>query len=216
MLDLFSVNLSPEDRISILKEEIKAIAKSEGLDMRRNKISLGLGNLENAGNNIMIVTDPPEKGKWFDSGTDRRLYGILTDIDIDKFFHTYYFLYKKKTKLSKLDVKRFGAWIKRLTDIVDPKLIVCLGETAQLSFVTQKSILRDYHGQQIGMYDNIPIYTSYPANYYSEKSEFEDHTYKDFIKQKDWTLIKKAYDEVITCSDSQTIPVPSADIPLKT
>jgi uracil-DNA glycosylase len=195
MYDLFLTNKTPEEKIKELITNIKEHAKKDGLNLRR-KITAGFGNFDNIGNNVLIVTDPPES-KYFDSGEDRRLYKILKDFEINKYFHTYYFWYKKNTKLSKSDVKKFGFWIKMFTNIIEPNLIVCLGETAQLSFLTVKSILRDNHGKQIGVYNEIPIYTSYPVSYYNEKSECEDHTYKHFIKNKDWSLIKEKYDKVV-------------------
>lgn len=195
-MDLFSVGKTHQERIDELKEEIRDKAKFyDAPKPRKGNVYIATGDINNISNNLLIVTDPP-KGKFFDSGEDRRLYRLLQEFNIEKYFHTYYYWYNKP-KVSRSDIKQFGIWIRKLATILEPKLIVCMGEPSQFSFVKQKSILRDNHGKQIDTFEGAPIFATYTIMYYLEKSEFEDHTYKNYIKEKDWSAIKAVYDEVI-------------------
>jgi hypothetical protein len=202
MVDLFSVGKTPLERYLDLKEELVVAANRDGSKIKSNKVKIYIGDHDTEGNplninnNILIVSEPYFT-KPFETSDDKKLYKLLSEFDITNFFYTYYFWYKKNTNVSLKDIKQNGHWIKRLVDILEPKLIICMGEKAQFSFLKKKAMLRDYHGKQIGEIDEIPIYTTYPISYYVERSEFEDRSFKNFIKTKDWTSIQAKYKELI-------------------
>jgi hypothetical protein len=184
-----------EERIEDLKNKIRSYYNIN----KKSKVKLFYGDLKDVGNNILVVAPPQHK--FFESEDDKIIINILSEFRLFNYFLTYYYLIPN-TKPSKQDIKNFGFWIRNIVDILEPKLIVCVGEDAQFSFYKSKFIIRDYHGLQIGEYNSIPIFASYIVPYYSKKADTEDMTYKNFIKNKDWSNIKKKYDEVINVESS--------------
>jgi hypothetical protein len=195
MIDLFTASMSIEEQIEDLKTNIKESYIKQGRITKKTRIKLFFGDLKNIGNNILIISAPPP-ARLFDSPEDGRLKQFIQDLGIGNFFLTYFYLLLD-TKISRKEIKDFSPWIQKLTDLIDPKLIVCMGEEAQFSYFKKKFLLRDHHGTQIGEYNSIPIIASYPIFYYQKSSEFEDTAYKDFMKAKDWGYIQQRYKEKI-------------------
>lgn len=200
MIDLFTANMTVEEQIEDLRTGLKESYIKSGAITKRTKIKLFYGDMKDVGNNILIITNPPS-AKLFESPEDQRVMQILNEFNLNNFFLTYYYLLPDK-KINRQEIKEFGYWIRKITDILDPKLIVCIGEESQFCFFKQKKVIRDFHGKLIGDYNSIPIYATYPIPYYVKRSEFEDTTYKDFIKNQDWGMIKKKYEEVINVKSS--------------
>ena len=199
MADLFTAGMTIEEQIEYLRSELKeTYIKSETIT-KKTKVKLFYGDLKDVGNNVLIIAPPPES-RFFESPEDQKLIQILNEYNIFNFFITYYYLFPRK--VSRQEIKNFGYWIRKITDILDPKLIVCVGEDAQFSYLKQKKIIRDFHGKQIGDHYSIPIYAVYQTHYYIKKSEYEDPTYKTFLKNNDWGTVSKKYNEVINVKSS--------------
>ena len=191
MLDLFNINMSSTERIESLRGEIKDYQKRQP-DAKRSKIKLFFGDPANFGSGILVITAPP-KAKFFESSEDKFIINLLTSYGLDKFFITYnYLVYGNITSK---EIKEFGYYIRKLIDIIGPKIIVCMGEASQFCFFKKKFMMLDFHGKQIGAYESIPIFTTYPITYYEEKSQYEDRSYKEQIRNKDWLAIKEKYKE---------------------
>lgn len=195
MLDLFTVNLSIDEQFELLRANIKETYIKNKVITKRTSIKLCLGDTNDIGNNLLVITIPP-KAKLFESPDDKNLIQILKEFELFKFFITYYHLIPGANP-SKKDIKDFGYWIRNLTDIINPKIIVCIGEDAHLSYFKRKFILRENHGKLIGDYNSIPIFALYPISYYVKRSDFEDISYKLYMKTTDWSNVKKKYKEVI-------------------
>ena len=200
MLDLFTASMTVEDQIENLRTELKDSFIKSNLITKRTKLKLFYGDLKDVQNNMLIVAPPPIS-KFFESPEDEKLIRILSEFNITNFFLTYYYLLPDK-KISRKEVKDFSYWIKKITDILEPKLIVCIGEESQFCYLKQKKVIRDFHGKQIGDYNSIPIFAAYPAVFYMKKFDYEDPTYKDFMKNHDWGTIQKKYNEVINVKSS--------------
>ena len=196
-MDLFTSGMTIIEQIEILRNRIKDIFIKSGTIGKKTKIKLFYGDINDIGNNVLIITDPP-KAKLFESREDKNLQNFISEFGLTKYFITYYYLLPN-IKINRQEIKDFGYWIRQITDILDPKLIVCISEESQFCYFKRKFILRENHGKQIGEYNSIPIYASYPLCYYQKQSEFEDVTYKTFIKHNDWDKIKDKYNEVIKC-----------------
>lgn len=194
MLDLFNIDKTPQERIDALKEDISKFKRSSGVDTKKSKIKLFFGNIENFNDGIFTVSTPP-KAKHFESSEDKYLVSLLESLELNKYFLTYNYLFFGD-KANVQTIKDFGIFIRKLVDIINPKLIVCLGEEAQFSFFKKKFLISDFHGKQIGEYEGRPIMTTFPISYYEERSQFEDHSYKDSIKTKDWSSIKEKFKEL--------------------
>jgi hypothetical protein len=194
MLDMFSTGKTSEEQFDILRDEIKNYQKKIGLENKKNKVKLFFGDVKNVGSGVLVITSPP-RAKFFESSEDKPIINILKLFEIDKFFITYNYLLCRENITIK-EIKEFSYFIKRLTDIICPKLIVCMGESSQFCFFKKKFMMIDFHGKQIGDYESIPIFTTYPSNYYEERSKHEDHLYKEQIRNKDWNIIKNRYEEL--------------------
>lgn len=193
MLDLFYQG-SPKDQIRILKEEIRKYATEKNIILSKN-FSIALGDLSNVGNGALII-DYPNFDTPFKSKYDKRLLDILKRFNIDNIFLTYNYLFPQ-ARYTQKDIKEFSVWIKKLSDIIIPRLIILLGENSHFCFFKRKFLLRNYHGKLIGDYNSAKIMTSYAMRYYEERSEFEDKTYKEYICNSDWKEIQKVYMEEI-------------------
>lgn len=194
MLDLFNIDKTPQQRIDALKDEMVQFKRSSGVDTRKSKIKLFFGDINNFNDGILTISTPPAT-KLFESPDDKYLMDILEAIDLKKYFLTYnYLFFGDKANIK--TIKDFGYFIRKLVDIINPKLIVCLGEESQFSFFKKKFLISDFHGKQIGEYEGKPIMTTFPISYYIERSQFEDHSYKDSIKTKDWNAIKEKFKEL--------------------
>lgn len=194
MLDLFNVNQTPEQRLESLRGEIKEYQKAHGIDSKKTKVKLFYGDMANFNDGILVITAAP-KAKFFETPDDKFIISLLTSIELKKFFITYSCLVYGEGNTPK-EIKEFGYYIKKLVDIINPKLIVCMGETSQFVFFKRKFMMGDFHGKQIGDYEGIPIMTTFPIYYYEEHSKFEDHSYKDQLKNKDWGAIKDKFKEL--------------------
>jgi len=192
-MDLFSANMTVEEQLEDLKNNIKNTYIKQDIIGKKTKIKLFYGSLDNIGNSILVITSPPP-AKFFESAEDKILYSFLNELNINNYFVSYFNLIPS-TKINKQDIKDFGHWIRKLTDIIDPKFILCVGENAQLSYFKRKFILREHHGKIIGDYNSIPIYAIQQIMYYQKQSTFEDVTYKNYMKDTDWKEIIKKYKE---------------------
>lgn len=195
-MDLFQTGNPTQDLIG-LRDELKLYAKTNFPSLEKediNSISIAYGNVNNIGSNILIVDKPVGSKKPFKSKYDKYLINLLKSKGLDKFFITYcYSIVKDPTTVSKKDIKNFSTWINRLVSIIQPKVIVVLGEEAELAFSKRKVVLKENHGSEIGIYNNIPIFLTYPMDYYVDSSGYEDESYKIFIQTNDWNKITEAY-----------------------
>lgn len=192
MLNFFYINKSPKEQLDLLKLEIKEYQTK--IKSEEKKIKLFYGNIDNFGSGVLIISSPP-KTKFFESIQDKSIIVLMNELKIDKFFITYNYLINGIEPTPK-DIKSFGYYIRLLVDIINPKIIVCLGEDSQFCFFKKKFLITDYHGKQIGEYEGKPILTANNMSYYEERSKFENHSYKEEIKKKDWELITNKYKEI--------------------
>jgi len=193
MLDLFSSNRTIDERLDDLKIEIKQYQSKMGTDSKKTKIKLFYGDLDNFNDGVLTISNPP-KAKFFETPEDKIILNLLNSFGLDKYFLTYNYLILG-TNTPK-EIKEFGYFVRKLIDIINPKLIVCMGEEAHFCFYKRKFMMIDFHGKVIGDYEGRPIMTTYPIFYYGEKSKFENDSYREEIKRKDWTAIKDKYMEL--------------------
>lgn len=185
-----------EEQITALKAEVRQMAKDKGVPFK-NKLLLTYGVPSSVGNCALLVTSPYPGGQFYKDKNTCQLINILIANGISNYFITYCY-HIHEDRVSRKTIKDYSPWIKRICDAVQPRLIVCVGEETVFSFLKRKAILRDWHGREIDKHEQIPIMLTYPISYYTESSEYEDLSYKNFLLQSDWTGIKKKYDEVIS------------------
>lgn len=184
-MDLFLTNKNFNKQCQIIKNDILKYYNSN------EKIKILSGNEENIGKSILIVTNKSDG--YFNSNSDNTIKNICDKYNI-KYFLTYNYFFNN---ISMRNIKEFSPFIHRITDIVQPKLILCLGELSQLCYFKKKFMIENYHGQEIGKYQDIPIYTSYEMEFYDIRSKYTDTNYKNFIKENDWNNINLKYKELL-------------------
>jgi hypothetical protein len=192
-MDLF-YGTTFEESLKRFKSDLKQFAREKyNIDFGKKNIKIAYGHLE-VGDCTLVITPPLSiNDKPFQDKQTQYLINLLNEFNIDKFVITSCFLIPK-LQVSKNDIKAFSPWIELLTDIFNPKVVVVLGEDAQFSFVKQKHTLKDYHGEVIASArTSAKVILTYPMSYYIDRSEFEDSTYKDFIKNSDWSNVAKLY-----------------------
>jgi hypothetical protein len=196
-MDLFYGTTIAEN-ISAFKKDLKIVAQGYDYAFGNKKIFIAYGRPEDAGNCILFVMPPLiPNTKPFQDKYSNYLIQLAGRYLLKNVIITSCFLIPLE-QVSKANIKDFNPWMEKIVDIFRPKLIVALGEDAQFSFVKRKHILRDYHGQVIAQSQSgIDVILSYAMNYYIEKSEYEDPSYKSFIQQNDWRIIQKYYNERI-------------------
>lgn len=197
-MDLF-YGSTVEEQLKALKKEIKNWAKAKyNYDYGLKRIYVALGKRDNVGNNVLIVTGPLDPtSKVFEDKYCAFIKNILFKYNISKFFMTPNFIVPKD-KVTKADIKDYSRLMDNLVEILQPKFLVVLGEDSTFAFFRRKFILRDFHGQVIGKTKHgTDIILTYSADYYIEKSEYEDPSFKSFILNHDWTIISNMYKERI-------------------
>jgi len=212
MPDLFySFALTLPEQIALLRKDILKYAVKVGY--KKKILPIVYGTEKNVNNNILIVQPPFNDGrndernenkkikilnKHFEEDECTYLCQILQEYEIYNYFITYAHLLPLE-RHTKNGIKDFGCWITKLVDILGSKLVVVLGEDAQLSFLKRKCILKDFHGKKIGEYNGAPLLLTYPFSYYLNRSSYEDKNYKEFILKTDWAMIQDAYKRKIKC-----------------
>lgn len=179
-----------------MKQNLKTYAEGCGIPLGRKRLVLAKGNADDVGNNILVVCEPQKNMNWFSSKADKYAISILEKYEMPRYFLTASHLLPLKS-VGREDIKAFSTWVQKITDLLEPRLIVLLGEHAEFCFLRRKFILRDYHGTEIGRYNGIPLLLTYPMSYYLNSVEYVDPGYKQFLENNDWTLIKERYDACI-------------------
>jgi len=190
MLDLFYASLTIDEQLEKLKGEVKDLAKKEGLSLRKTSVKIVHGTMDKIPNQGALFIMPPLIGKF---GVGKDFKALVRLIEFHKLyaaFITYAHLVPREKRIRK-DIKEFSTYIRKLLSIIQPKVIVCLGEESQFSLFKRKFLMRDYHGQVIGDEEGIPVMTSYEMEYYGGDSAYEDSTYKNFLQENDWKAIKE-------------------------
>lgn len=189
-LSLFDTGNLKQD-LKFFKNDIREYAKRLKIEMPKT-FPVVIGNEESVGKNILVITEPITN-KWFKSQEITRTTNHVKTLFNDFFITSCYLI--PKDRISVADIKDFSLWITRLASLLRPKLIVILGEPAAHVFVRRKAIVKENHGKRIATWKDIPIYLTYPMSYYYDRSEYEDTSYKDYIKNNDWSIFKTKFEE---------------------
>ena len=193
-MDLFYQGTFDESA-ELIRTDIKKFAKEKNVPIGRKKIFLYKGFPQNVGNNILTISVPFNTDKMFESKMDKALIRMLAEYNLYNYMMTYCWLLP--TRASKNDIKEFSVWIHRLIDIIEPKLIVTLGEISQLSFIKRKANMFEKQGKIFHRHNCIPVYTTYDIEYFWTHSQFEDKQYKNHLKENDWKTNQAYYNRVI-------------------
>lgn len=193
-MDLF-YGTTFEEHVTAFKKDLRELAKQYSYDFGRKKIYIAYGQPSHVGKCLMVLGPPIGTGVPFQDKYSNYLFQTANDFGITNVVLSSCFLIPIE-QVSKNNIKACHPTTEKLVEIFRPRLIVVLGEDAQFSFVKRKFILRDHHGQVIAKSNTgIDVVLSYTMNYFLEKSEYEDPSYKEFVRTADWTLISNLYKE---------------------
>jgi hypothetical protein len=188
-----------EEQLKNLKKDIKSWAISaHNYDYGHKRIYLAFGQKETIGNNCLFISSPfAADSAPFEDKDYSFLKNTAQEFGIINYFLTPHFLIPKEI-VTRANIKEYSKFMEAIVDIIQPRLIVVLGENSVFSFFNKKFILRDWHGKLIGKtIQGIDVIISYSPSYYTERSDYEDPSFKKFILNNDWNFISKLYKERI-------------------
>jgi len=187
-MDLFYSTLSIRDQLAKFKQDM--IDKYKITDVEKYKVIRG--KQKNFGNCCMfIMSNMPKKGFMKDRH-DKFLSDTIKFFKIEKHVLTYAY-FNPSLNVSRKDMKSSIPDVELLISIVNPKLIVLLGEGPGDLFVGRKPKIEDSHGKVIAHYNSVEILSTYEMAYYRTKTGYEDDRYKSHIYQEDWKYIHSKY-----------------------
>lgn len=180
-LDLFESHKTKLDQLKDLKKELKVYQNK--IVQTNKKLKLLYGDLDPE---YLVVTNPSIN--YFNEDKDKYIISLLSN---HKFILTYNYLIQdiNISKITITDIKKFSYFIQKIIDITEPKKIICMGENSIFSFFKKKFVVDEYHGKQIGNYNNIPIYLTYDPEYFITYTKTENREYKLSIQESDWRNI---------------------------
>lgn len=193
-LDLF-YNGSFQQNIKKLKEDLKKYAQENSL-LLPDPFNIVKLRPSCVGSCVLFICPPAISSSLFTTAEDKLLDSLCKEYEIENKAITYCYIFQSLHK-NKNVIKEFSPWIKKLTDLIQPKLIITLGEDAQCSFFRNKFLMRDCSSTIIGNYSDIPIGAIYPMDYFISKTGFEDLSFKQYLKKSNWDFVKAQYDKLI-------------------
>lgn len=182
-MDLFYAGKTPEESIKKIKKDLKFL--------NQNKFpEIMYGQIDYINRNILFIQEHINN-KFMKDNTDKDLIKTINEYKLDKYFITYSHLLN--TNPLRNDIKNFAPWIHKIIDVLNPKLIVILGENTCFTFFTKKFLLKNHHGNIIGYHNNIPVILTYSMDYYIKNDDYRDLSFKLANKKNDWEYIQKEY-----------------------
>jgi len=185
-MDLFYSTLNPKESLQKLSKEILDNNKT-----RKKTLSTVNIALEDIGNNVLFILPNVTSLGFVQDENAKGIVAATHEFKLEKYAITYSYLLPVE-HVSRDQIKYFSVWINKLIDIILPRLIVCVGENATLTFFNRK-IKIENHGTIIGSVKEIPCILTLEPTYYTEHSAFEDEAYKHFLRTRDWSFIKQQY-----------------------
>lgn len=189
-MDLFYSNLPIEDQLRAL---VKDILNNE--NTKKKKLSIINGDIKDIGNNILFVLPHVTQEGFLRDLDAQLLLELIEEYKITKNIITYSYLLPVQ-QVTRNELREFSVWVEKLIDIIQPRLIVMVGEDTTLTFSNRK-IKIENNGSIVMTFNGIPCMLTFSPSYYTEHSAYENERYKNYIKQKNWTEIKKEYERLI-------------------
>jgi hypothetical protein len=200
MMDLFYSGLSTTMQLRKLTKEVKKRLNVSSNDVKgKFKLVLRSGPMETLLSNccLFLIPHVAKKGFMQGIGEPDKLMELIHEHKMEKSVISYCY-HGKIESVSKRMIKECTNQIETLISIIDPRLIVLLGEEACYVFLSRKSKIEDHHGELVRSHNGIPLILTYHPGYYITHSAYEDKRYKENIMNHDWSIIKEYYDKRIT------------------
>ena len=190
-MDLFYENLTPRRRLNRLKRELSSHLYGEGEEIPENFRILG-GKLRSIGSCALFIMEHVVPQGFMGNSYEMKILELCTRYHIDTRMITYSYL-RECTTVSRVSIINSREFLHILVSIVDPVLIVLLGENTLFSFENRKRLLGDYHGKVVGYHNGVPLLLTYDMEYYTERVRVDRLKYRDEIMKSDWTKISNLY-----------------------
>jgi hypothetical protein len=192
-MDLFYSYLTSRGQLRKLKDEIGGNLYDEV----PKGFKIVTGNIEHINNCALLIMEHVTKHKFMRAPWDRKLVQLCTEYGINNKFITYSYL-KDTESVSRSDITSSRKYIQLLLSIIQPKLIVVIGENTLLSFLSKKQLLVNFHGKIVGKYEEVPLILTYPMGYYLQYGRQDEKEYRESILLHDWTIIQEEYNKRIS------------------
>lgn len=197
-MDLFYSKKTPTQQLKMLKDELMSkynITSNVRLTSKDN-FKLLYGNKKATDNCVLFILDHVTDKGFLNNKNEKKLIEIVKKYKMLNSLFTY--AYPIRTdKITRIQVKEAIPSIELLIDIINPKLIIVLGEITSELFLSRKAIIDDHHGSIITTYNEQPVIQTYKFSYYNSSEGYEDKRYKEAVFKKDWDFITKKYNELI-------------------
>ena len=195
-MDLFDTQLTPRQRINKISESVKVLNNiTENSGKTKKVFRLLDGKLSSFDGCTLFIRPAVPLTGFMSSKYDKKLLELCEIYKIYNKVITYGIL--KRTKIAgRKVIKHNIKIIEDIIELVEPKVIVVLGEVTSELFLSTKLKVCNYHGTKIASYGSgIPVLYTYDTSWYLEHDGYEDARYKQDILHNDWTMIQEEYNK---------------------
>ncbi len=190
-MNLFYQNLTEEEQLSKLQRD--TIQHLYNNIRKPKKLEILRGDKEFIGNCALFLIDHVKTQGFMRGQGENALVDTCNKYRIDNRMVSYSYLRQSKS-VSRTDIVGMREFLYILISIVNPFLIVALGEKTMFSFINRKILLANGHGSVVHYYNEVPVILTYPIDYYKSRENDSDQDYKDYILENDWNFIKEEYE----------------------
>ena len=194
-MDLFSSNLSVNQRLNEIKEKYKKLLEVD--QNGKGKFTIIKGNKKNFENCILFIFPFVTEHGFFNAAFEKQFFISL----LDKYNITNYIIcYAQPAKslgAARKTIKKSREIFYDLVEIIAPKLIVTFDDSSAELFMNQKPNIIEDHGKVVYNYNDIPVILTYNIDYYNKRTGYEDDNYKISILKEDWKIISDYYNNLI-------------------
>jgi len=194
-MDLFMSNMTTTQQWTQLKTDYKKMFECE--QNGQSKFKLTYGDKKNFGNCILLILPFVSEHGFMNADYEKKnLLNTLKYYNLKNYIIVYAQPSKSSSASHKL-IKQSRELMSRIIEIISPKAIIVLDDTSAELFINKKPNISEEHGNIITTYFDIPVILTYNLDYYSNRTGYEDKTYKNNIYFNDWDIIKNKYIELI-------------------
>ena len=186
-MDLFSKAKTREQWIRYVKTSIKKWGTDKGYEVPKNFSIAKCSTKESE--RIPLFVLPPFKGpKMFDTWNDNTLRNLCAHFSIINYVMTYCFPFIKDT-LTNGDLKEYSDKLNEIIQLINPTILVLLGDQAQIPVLSRKHPLDVWHGELVPNCE-LKTMTLFSADYYCKRTKTEDKSFKYALRDNDWSKLK--------------------------
>ena len=180
-------NVKLPDNISSLKSNVENCYLCE-LSKTRKHVLFGFGNTNS---NVMFISDEPstsenELGSFYSGKSGELLSKMIENvlkIKKEDVYITNLVKCRSQNSLNKSHIDSCNDYLQKQIDLINPKLIVLLGESAYYYLFNEKNDFFQNRGKELN-FRNIKLVPTFSANYLLRNPSFKKDAYYDMLRIK--------------------------------